>query len=105
MHNIYIVTTANILSKQQILYKREYFLVSCPPCVRLPMRNSLMNEVAFVWFIPKIGKDKCDLLSENPALSAKIEFELEAILFVQVVFQLNSDCCTKVLQRACTVSY
>ena len=40
----------------------------------------------------------CDPLSENPALPANIEFELEAILYVQVVFQLNSDYCTKVLQ-------
>ena len=48
---------------------------------------------------------KCDQLSENPALPANIEFELEAILSVQVVFQLNSDYCTKVLQGACTVSY
>ena len=47
----------------------------------------------------------CDPLSENPALPANIEFELEAILSVQVVFQLNSDYCTKVLQGACTVSY
>ena len=46
-----------------------------------------------------------DLLSKNSALSANIEFELEAILFVQVDFQLNSDYCTKVLQGACTVLY
>ena len=39
----------------------------------------------------------CDLLSENLALPANIEFELEVILSVQVVFQLNSDYCTKVL--------
>ena len=49
--------------------------------------------------------DICDPLSENPALHANIEFELEVILSVQVVFQLNSDYCTKVLQGACTVSY
>ena len=36
----------------------------------------------------------CDPLSENPALRANIEFELEAILSVQVVSQLNSDYCT-----------
>ena len=36
-----------------------------------------------------------DPLSENPAL----EFELEAILSVHVVFQLNSDYCTKVVYR------
>ena len=30
---------------------------------------------------------------------------VETILFVQVVFQLNSDYCTKALQGACTVSY
>ena len=46
-----------------------------------------------------------DPLSKNSALSANIEFELEAILSVQVVFQLNSDYCTKVLQGACTVLY
>ena len=32
---------------------------------------------------------ECDLLSNNPALPANIEFELEAILSIQVVFQLN----------------
>ena len=47
----------------------------------------------------------CDPLSKNPALTANIEFELEMILSVQVVFQLNSDYCTKVLQGAWTVSY
>ena len=47
----------------------------------------------------------CDPLSENLALPANIKFELEAILSVQVVFQLNSDYCTKMLQGACTVSY
>ena len=41
---------------------------------------------------------KCDLLSENPALPTNIEFELEAILSVQVVFQLNSDYCIKVVK-------
>ena len=46
-----------------------------------------------------------DPLSKNSALSANIEFELEAILSVQVVFQLNSDYCTKVIQGACTVLY
>ena len=30
----------------------------------------------------------CDLLSENPALPANIEFEFEAILSRQVVFQI-----------------
>ena len=33
----------------------------------------------------------CDPLSENLALRANIEFELEAILSVQVVSQVNSD--------------
>ena len=46
----------------------------------------------------------CDPLSENPALRANIEFELEAILSVQVVSKLNSDYCTNVSQGACTVS-
>ena len=32
---------------------------------------------------------KCDPLSENPALRANIEFEIEAILSVQVVSRLN----------------
>ena len=44
-------------------------------------------------------------LSKNSALYANIEFELETILSVQVVFQLNADYCTKVLQGACTVLY
>ena len=47
----------------------------------------------------------CDVLSENPALCANIEFELEAILSVQVVFQLNLDYYTNVSQEAWTVSY
>ena len=38
----------------------------------------------------------CDPLSENPP-PAIIEFKLETILSVQVVFQLKSDYCTKVL--------
>ena len=46
----------------------------------------------------------CDPLRENPALRANIEFELEAILSVQVVSQLNSDYCTNVSQWGCTVS-
>ena len=46
-----------------------------------------------------------DPLSKNSALSTNIEFELEVILSVKVVFQLNSDYCTKVLQEACTVLY
>ena len=33
----------------------------------------------------------CDPLRENPALRTNIEFELEAILSVQVVSHLNSD--------------
>ena len=40
--------------------------------------------------------NKCDPLSENPALHANIEFEIEAILSVQVVSQLNSDYCINV---------
>ena len=46
----------------------------------------------------------CDLLKENLALCANIEFESEAILSVQVVSQLNSDYCTNVSQGVCTVS-
>ena len=38
----------------------------------------------------------CDPLSENPP-PAIIEFKLETILSVQVVLQLKSDYCTKVL--------
>ena len=45
----------------------------------------------------------CDPLSENPALHANIEFEIEAILSVQVVSQLDSDYCACVSQGACTV--
>ena len=47
----------------------------------------------------------CVLLSENPALSTNIELELEAILSIQVVFQLNSDYYTNVSQEAWAVSY
>ena len=49
--------------------------------------------------------DICDPLSENPVLRANIEFELEAILSVQVVSQLNSDYYTNVSQGAWTVTY
>ena len=47
---------------------------------------------------------KCDPLRENLALPTNIEFKYEAILSVQVVFQLNSGFYTNVLQGACTVS-
>ena len=49
-----------------------------------------------------IVKVNCDPLSENPAPCANIEFELEAILFVQVVSQLNSDYYTNMSQEAWT---
>ena len=39
--------------------------------------------------LPSYPKE-CDLLSKNPALPANIEFELEAILSIQVVFQLEA---------------
>ena len=39
----------------------------------------------------------CNPMSKNLALPAIIEFELEAILSVKVVFQLNADYCTNVL--------
>ena len=60
---------------------------------------------SYIWEELGYELTKCDPLSENPALPANIEFELEAILSAQVVFQLNSDYCTKVLQGSCTVSY
>ena len=48
----------------------------------------------------------CDPLSKNPALSTNIyEFELEVILSVQVVFQLNSDYCTKVVYRGLALNH
>ena len=62
-------------------------------------------QVSILWGKSQYIVTICDPLSENPALPANIEFELEAILSVQVVFQLNSDYCTKVLQGACTVLY
>ena len=43
---------------------------------------------------------KCDALSKNLTLHTNIEFELEAILSVQVVSQLNSDYYTNVPQGA-----
>ena len=60
---------------------------------------------AFQFLLLKATNKICDLLSENLALPANIEFDLEAILSVQVVFQLNSDYCTKVLQGACILNY
>ena len=62
-------------------------------------------QVSILWGKSQYIVTICDPLSENPALLANIQFQLEAILSVQVVFQLNSDYCTKVLQGACTVSY
>ena len=57
--------------------------------------------IYYVWFyvwLDCIGKCMCMLAwTENPALPANIEFELEAILSIQVVFQLNSDYCTTVV--------
>ena len=50
-------------------------------------------------------KDKCEPLSENLALPTNIKFQLEAILSVQIVFQLNSGYCTKVLQGAIIRNY
>ena len=47
----------------------------------------------------KVTYENCDPLSENPALPANIEFKLETILSLQVIFQLNSDYCTKVVYR------
>ena len=52
-----------------------------------------------------VVKHICDKLNENPALGASTEFELEAILSVQVVSQLNSDYYTNVPQGTWTVSY
>ena len=70
----------------------------------------MSNFIKFHRLIFFTGEDfsiygKCDPLSENLALCANIEFELEAILSVQVVSQLNSDYCTNVSQWAWTVSY
>ena len=39
----------------------------------------------------------CNLLNKNPVLPTNSEFDIETILSVQVVFQLNSDYCTKVV--------
>ena len=47
----------------------------------------------------------CDTLSENPALCANTEFELEAILSIQVISQLSLEYYTNVSQEARTVSY
>ena len=50
-------------------------------------------------------KFMCAPLSENPAICANIEFELEPILSVQILSQLYSDYYTNVSQGAWTVSY
>ena len=71
-----------------------------------------LQAAIMIWFLLQLADclvDQlqsviCDPLSENPALRANIEFELEAILSVQVVSQLNSDYYT-VSQGAWTVSY
>ena len=45
---------------------------------------------------------KCDLLKENMALRANIEFEFEAILSVEVISQIIAPTCHRglVLHRA-----
>ena len=45
-----------------------------------------------------MSNDICDPLRETRNFPQMIEFELEAILSVQVVFQLNSDYCTKAVR-------
>ena len=46
-------------------------------------------EVYYQWVELCVQTGICDPLSENPALPANIEFELDVILSVQVVFQLS----------------
>ena len=48
---------------------------------------------------------KCDPVSKKLEPPTIIEFKLEAILSVQVIFQLNLDYHTNMLQGACTISY
>ena len=47
----------------------------------------------------------CDPLSKNLALPTNIEFDLEAILSMQVVSQPKSDYHTNMSQGTWTVSY
>ena len=62
----------------------------------LRTRSKLANTLGYNYI--------CDPLSKNPALHTNIEFELEAILSVQVISQLNSDYYSNVSQGAWTVS-
>ena len=59
----------------------------------------MMRVRASQWKYSSVMKLICDPLSENLALPTNIEFESETISSVQVVFQLNSDYCTKVVYR------
>ena len=40
-------------------------VVSCPPHVRLPVRNGLVNEVEFLGLIPQNGEDQRDCKIAN----------------------------------------
>ena len=75
------------LQLHKTFLKRDTFSHGAEVDVLICTRPSVFPPAIFI----------CDPLSENPAPSANIEFELETILSVQVVFQLNSDYCTKVV--------
>ena len=47
----------------------------------------------------------CDPLNENLALPCKYLIRVRGCLSKQVIFQLDSDYYTHVLQEACTISY
>ena len=68
----------------------------------MPLHAPISNQTVASTVLPVFYT--CDPLSKNPALRANTEFELEAILFIQVVLQLNSDYRTKVSLGAGTVS-
>ena len=52
---------ADVKCNQNYLVILRPWVVSCPARVRLPARNSLVNKVNILWFIPKkCGKDQRD---------------------------------------------
>ena len=58
-------------------------IFTCLQLVKIwPHTHAIFSHIAF-------SPIKCDPLSENLALRANIEFEIEATLSVQVVSQLN----------------
>ena len=81
-----------ILNDRAVLFPGVYAKF----CQFLPLTADNISKARVLTYIGNefgnLLSSICDPLSENPALRANIGFEIEAILSVQVVSQLNSDC-------------